>query len=155
MEQQTGSKLRKEYYNKAVYCHFVYLTSMQSTLCEMPCWMNHKLESRLLGEISIMSDMQITPPSSLLMEVKKEHEKASLKLYTQKTKIMDSGLTANRRGKSGSSDIYFLGLQNHLDNDCSHKIKRYLLLGRKAKTNLDNVLKSRDTTLPTKVLSIA
>ena len=58
MEKQTGSKLGKEYL-KAVYCHPAYLTSMQGTLCEMPCWMNHKLESRLLGEISTTSDMQM------------------------------------------------------------------------------------------------
>ena len=56
MEQQTGYKLRKEYV-KAVYCHPAYLTSMQSTSCEMPGWMKHKLESRLPGEISIISDM--------------------------------------------------------------------------------------------------
>ena len=61
MEQQTGSKLGKEYV-KAVYCHFTYLTYMQTTSCEMPGWMKHKLESRLLGEISITSDTQMTPP---------------------------------------------------------------------------------------------
>ena len=58
MEQQTGSKLGKEY-AKAVYCHPAYLTYIQSTLCEMPGWMKHKLESRLLGEVSIILD---TPP---------------------------------------------------------------------------------------------
>ena len=61
MEQQTGSKLEKEYV-KAIYCHSAYLTSMQSISGEMPGWMKHKLESRLLGEISITSDMQMTPP---------------------------------------------------------------------------------------------
>ena len=60
MEQWTGSKLGKEYI-KAAYCHPAYLTYMQST-CEMPGWMKHKLESRFLGEISITSDMQMTPP---------------------------------------------------------------------------------------------
>ena len=60
MEQQTGSKSGKEYV-KAVYCHPAYLTYMQSTSCEMPSWMKHKLESRLLGEISTTSDMQMTP----------------------------------------------------------------------------------------------
>ena len=60
MEQQTGSKLGKAYF-KAVYCHPVYLTSMQSTSCEMLGWMKHKLESRLPGEISITSDTQMTP----------------------------------------------------------------------------------------------
>ena len=61
MEQRTGSKLGKEYI-KAVYCHPAYLTYMQSTSCEMLGWMKHKLESRLPGEISITSDMQMTPP---------------------------------------------------------------------------------------------
>ena len=61
MEQQTGSKLGKEYV-KAVYCCPAYLTSMQSTSCQMPGWMKHKLESRLPGEISITSDSQMTPP---------------------------------------------------------------------------------------------
>ena len=61
MEQRTGSISEKEYI-KAVYCHLAYLTYMQSTLCEMPGWVKHKLESRLLGEISITSDIQKTPP---------------------------------------------------------------------------------------------
>ena len=58
MEQWTGSKLGKEY-DKAVYCHSVYFTSMQSISCKMPGWMNHKLESKFLGEISTTSDMQM------------------------------------------------------------------------------------------------
>ena len=62
MEQQTGSKLAKEYV-KAIYCHTAYLTSMQNnTSYEMPGWMKHKLETKLLGEISITSDMQMIPP---------------------------------------------------------------------------------------------
>ena len=61
VEQQTGFKLAKEYV-KAVYCHLAYLTYMQSTSCEMPDWMRHKPESRLLGEISVTSDMQMKPP---------------------------------------------------------------------------------------------
>ena len=68
VEQWTGSKLGKEYV-KAVYCHPAYLTYIQSTFCEMPGWMKHKLESRLLEEISITSDMQMTPP--LWQKVKK------------------------------------------------------------------------------------
>ena len=113
MEQQTGSKQEKEYI-KAVYCHPAYLTYMQSTLCEMLGWMNHRLESRLLGEISITSDMQMTPPlwqkeelKSLLMKVKEDSEKAGLKLNIQKTKdhgIQSHHFLTNRRGKSGSSD---------------------------------------------------
>ena len=60
MEQQTSSKLGKEYI-KAIQCHPAYLTYMQSTSCKMPGWMKHKLESRLVGEISIISDMQMIP----------------------------------------------------------------------------------------------
>ena len=78
MEQQTGSKLGKEYI-KAVYCLPTYLTSMQSTSCEVSGWMKHTVESRLQGEIPIISDMQMTPPlwqkaeeelKSLLIKVK-------------------------------------------------------------------------------------
>ena len=61
MEQWTGSKLRKKYI-KAIYCHPTYLTYMQNTSSKMPGWMKHKQESRLLGEISITSDMQMAPP---------------------------------------------------------------------------------------------
>ena len=73
MEQWTGSKLGKEYI-KAVYCHPAYLTYMQSTSCEMLGWMKHKLESRLPGEISITSEMQMTPP---LWQKVKRNSKAS------------------------------------------------------------------------------
>ena len=99
MKQQTGSKSGKEYV-KAVYCHLAYLTYVQSTSCEMPDWMKHKLESRLQGEISITSDMQMTPPlmaeseeelKSLLMKVKEESKNVGLKLNIQKTKIIASG----------------------------------------------------------------
>ena len=91
MEQQTGSKLGKEYI-KDIFCHPVYLTYMQSTSFEMPGWMKHKLESRLQGEMSITSDMQMTPSlwqkvkknQSLLM--KKESEKAGLKFNIQTPK---------------------------------------------------------------------
>ena len=61
MEQQTGSRLGKEYV-KAVYCHPAYLIYMWNTSCDMPGWMKHKLKPRLLGEISVTSDMQMTPP---------------------------------------------------------------------------------------------
>ena len=88
MEQNAGSKLGKEYV-MAVYCHLAYLTYMQSASCEMLGWMKHKLESRLLEEISITSDMQMTPPlmaeseeelKSLLMKMKEESEKVGLEL---------------------------------------------------------------------------
>ena len=97
MEQWTGSKLGKVYI-KAVYCHPVYLTYMQSISCEMPGWMKLKLESRLLGEVSTTSDLNTTLMAeskkklkNLLMKVKEESEKAGLKLRNQKTKIMASG----------------------------------------------------------------
>ena len=72
MEQQAGSKLRNKYV-KAVYCHAAYLTYMQSTSCEMSGWIKHKLESRFLGEISITSNMQMTPP--LWQKAKKTKER--------------------------------------------------------------------------------
>ena len=73
MQQQTGSKLGKEYI-KAVYCHRAYLAYMQSTSCEMPGWMKHKLKSRLQGEVSITSDKQMIPP---LWQKAKRNQKAS------------------------------------------------------------------------------
>ena len=87
-EQRAGSKLGKEYV-KAVYCHPGYLTSLQSTSFEMLGWMKQKLVPRLLGEISITSDMQMTPP--LWQKMKEESEKVGLKLNIQKTKVMASG----------------------------------------------------------------
>ena len=99
MEQLTGSKSGKEYV-KAIFCHPTYLTYMQSTSRDMLGWMKHKLKSRLPVEISITSDMQMTPHltaeseeklKSLLMKVKEESEKVGLKLNIQKTKIMASG----------------------------------------------------------------
>ena len=86
------------------------------------------------------------------MKVKEESEKVGLKLNIQKTEIMASCPITNRWGNSVTSDrIYSFGIQNHCDGDCSHEIKRHLLLGRKAMTNLDNILKSRNFTLPTKI----
>ena len=85
MEQQTGSKLVKEYIAKAVYCHPAYLISMQSTSGEMLGWKKHKLESRLPGEIPITSDGE-EELKSLLMKVKEESETVGLKLNIQKTK---------------------------------------------------------------------
>ena len=90
---------------------------------------------------------------SLLIKMKEESEKVGLKLNIQKTKIMASGPMANRWGNSGNSTdfIYLFGSKITADGDCSHEIKRCLLLGRKVMTNLDSILKSRDITLPTKV----
>ena len=87
------------------------------------------------------------------MKVKEESEKAGLKLNIQKTKIMASGpITSWEIEKlEAVTDFIFLGSKITVDSDCNHEIKRRLLLGKKAMTNLDSVLKSRDTTLPTKV----
>ena len=92
---------------------------------------------------------------SLLIKVKEECEKAGLKLNTQKTKIMASSAITSWQidGETMEmvTDFLFLGSKITADGDCSHEIKRCLLLGRKVKTNLDSILKSRDTTFPTKV----
>ena len=92
---------------------------------------------------------------SLLMKVKEESEKAGLKLKIQKSKIMAPGpITSwqiNGETMGTVTDFIFLGSKITADGDCSHEIKRCLLLGRKTMTNLDSILKSRDNTLPTKV----
>ena len=105
----------------------------------------------------------MTPPlwrseeelKSLLVKVKEKSEKAGLKLNTQKTKIMASGpITSwqvDGETMETATDFIFLNSKITADGDCSHEIKRCLLLGRKAITNLDSILKSRDITLPTKV----
>ena len=125
MEQQTGAKSGKEYV-KAVYCHSAYLTYMQSTSCKMPGWMKHKLQSRLPEEISITSDMQMTPPlwqkaKSLLMKVKGESEKVGLKLNIQKTKIMAScpitSWEIDGETVETVSDFIFLGSKITADGD--------------------------------------
>ena len=118
--------------------------------------MKHKLESRLPGEISITSDIQMTSPlwqkekklKSLLMKVKEESEKVGLKLNSQKTKIMTSGPITSWQidGETVETvtDCIFLGSKITADGDCSHEIKRRLLLGSTLMTNLDSIFKSRD-----------
>ena len=118
-------------------------------------WMKDKLESRLLGEIPITSDDTTLMAESeeelksLLMKVK-ESEEAGLKLNIQKTKIMASGPITSWQidGETVETvaDFIFLGPKITADGDCSHEIKRCLLLGRKVMTNLDSILKSE--TLP-------
>ena len=87
------------------------------------------------------------------MKVKEESEKVGLKLNIQKTKIMASGAITSWQidGETMETDFIFLGSKIIVDGDCSHEVKRCLLLGRKAMTNLDSILKGKDTTLPTKV----
>ena len=92
---------------------------------------------------------------SLLMKVKEESEKVGLKLNIQKTKIMASGpITSWKIDGETVTDFILGGSKITVDGDCSHEIKRHLLLGRKAMTNLDSILKSRDITLPTKILLV-
>ena len=87
---------------------------------------------------------------ALLIKVKEEHGKAGLKLNIQKTKIITSGaITSRQIDRETVTEFIFLGSKPTADSDCSHEIKRHLLLGRKAMTNLDRVLKSRDITLLT------
>ena len=102
----------------------------------------------------------MTPPlwqkelKSLLMKVKEENEKVGLKLNIQKTKVMASPITSwqiDGGTVETVRDFIFLGSKIAADGDCSHEIKRSLLLGRKVMTNLDSILKSRDITLSTKV----
>ena len=93
---------------------------------------------------------------SLLMKVKEEAEKVGLKLNVQKTKIMASSPITSweidgKTVETVSDFVFFLGSKITADGDCSHEIKRRLLLGRKVMTNLDSILKSRDISLPTKV----
>ena len=126
--------------------------------------MKHKLESRLLEEISVTSDMQNDTIfmaeseeelKSLLMKVKGESEKVGLKLNIQKTKVMVSGpITSwqiDEETVEKVRDFILGGSKITVDGNCSHEITRHLLLGKKVMTNLDNILKSRDITLPTKV----
>ena len=89
---------------------------------------------------------------SLLMKVKEESEKVGLKLNIQKTEIMASSpITSWQIDRQAVADFIFWGSKTTADGDCSHEIKRHILLGRKFMTNLDSILKSRDTTFPTKV----
>ena len=121
----------------------------------------HKLESRLLGEISITSDKQRTSPlwqkmkKSLLMKVKVENEIVGLKLNIKKTKIMAfvsiTSWQIDGQTVETVADFISGGSKITADGDCSHEIKRHLLLGRKVMTKLDSIFKSRDITLPTNV----
>ena len=108
---------------------------------------------RYAKDTALMAESE-KEPKSLLMKVKEESEKTGLKLNIQKTKIMASGpITSwqiDEEKMETVKDIIFLGSKITVDSDYSHKIKRFLLLGRKAMTNIDSILKSRDITLSTK-----
>ena len=116
-----------------------------------------KIARRNINNLRYVDDTTLMAESeeelkSLLMKVKEESEKVGLKLNIQKTKIMASGpITSWEIDGETVSDFIFLGSKITADGDCSHEIKRHLLLGTKVTTNLDSVLKTRDITLPTKV----
>ena len=130
----------------------------------MQGWMKHTLESRLPGgninSLRYADDTTLMAESegelkSLLLKMKEESEKVGLKLNIEKMKIMASGPITSWQidGETVETVTDFIlgGSKITSDGDCSHEIKRCLLLGRKAMTNLDSILKSRDITLPTKV----
>ena len=119
-----------------------------------------KIVRRNINNLRYADDTTLTAESeeelkSLLMMLKEESEKAGLKLSIQKTKIIASGLITpwqtDEEKVETMTDFLFLGSKISVDDDCSHEMKRHLLLGRKAMTNLDSILKSKDITLPTKV----
>ena len=138
MEQQTGSKLGEEYV-KAVYCHPAYLTFIDNL--------------RYADDTTLMAESEEELKS--ILKVKEESEKAGLKLNIQKMKIIASGpITSwqiDGETMETETDFIFLGSKITADGDCSHEIRRHLLFGRKAMTNLDSILKSRDITWLTKV----
>ena len=106
---------------------------------------------RYADDTTLMAESEVEL-RRLLMKMKVEGEKVGLKLNIQKTKIMASGpITSWEIDGETVSDFIFWGSKTTADGDCSHEIKRRLLLGRKVMTNLDSILKSRDITLPTKV----
>ena len=136
MEQQTGSKSEKEYV-KAVYCHPAYLISMQSTSWEMLGWMKHKLESRLLGDLSITSwyadDTTLMAEieeelNILLMKVKKGSEKVGLKLNIQTTKIMASGPITSWQ----------------IDGKTVETVRNFIVLGSKSQQMVTAAMKLKD-----------
>ena len=160
IEQPTGSKLRKQYERLFI----VTLFNLQSTIMwnvrlnELQAGI--KIVRRNINNLRYANDTSLMAESEeelkrLLMRVKKENEKASLKLNIKKTKIMASGPITSWQIDGETMERvrdFILGVLQKItaDGDCSHEIKRCLLLGRKDTTNLDIILKNRDITLPTK-----
>ena len=154
MEQQTGSKLGKEY----IWLYIVTLTNFYAEYIMWNAGLDEaqagiKISGRNINNLRYTDDTTFMAESeeelkSLLMKVKEESEKVGLKLNIKKTKIMASGRITSWQidGETMKtvSDFIFLGSKITADGDCSHEIKRHLLLGRKAMTKLDSILKSRD-----------
>ena len=146
---------------KTVYCHPAYLTYMQSTSCKMldEAQAGMKISAININNLRYADDTTLMTESKeelkrLLIKVKEESEKAGLKFSIQKTKIMASipitSWQIDGETMETVTDFIFLGSKITAYGDCNNEIKRHLLLGRKAMTNLDSILKSRDITLPTK-----
>ena len=162
MEKLPGSKLGKEYI-KALYYSPTYLAYMQSEVWNVrldDSQAEIKIPGRNINNLRYANNTTLIAESeeelkSLLMRMEEENEKAGLKLNIQKTKIMVSGPITpwqiDRKTMETMTDLIFLGSKITVDDDCSHEIKRQLLFGRKAMTNLDSIFKSRDIVLLTKV----
>ena len=160
MKQQTGSKIGKERYQGCILS--LYLFDLHTEYIMRNAGLEEaqagiKTARRNINNLRNADDTTLTTESeeelkSLLLKVKEESEKVCLKLNIQKTKIMASGHTTSWEIDGETvSDFIFWGSKITADGDCSHEIKRCLLLGRKVMTNLDSIFKSRDITLPTKV----
>ena len=163
MEQWTGSKSGKEYI-KAIYCHPVYLTYTQNTSCNagldeaqarIKTAGRNNNNLRYADETTPMAENE-EELNRFLMKVKEETKKVGLKFNIQKTKFIASGpinsWQTDEETMETVTDFIFLGSKMTADGDCSHETKRRLVLGRKAMTNLDSILESRDITLLTKVV---
>ena len=159
MEQQTGSKYEKEYIKPAYLlspCLFnLYAEYIMRNIGLEEAQAGIKIAGRNINNLRYANDTTLMAESeeqlkSLLM--KEESEKAGLKFNIQKTKIMESSpISSWQIGGETVADFIFLGPKITVDGDCSHEIKRRLLLGRKAMTNLDSILNRRDITLLIKV----
>ena len=163
MEEQIGSKLGKEY-ARAVYILSPCLFNLNAEYIMQSARLDEvqagiKIVGRNINNLRPADDTTLMAESeelkSLLMKVKEESEKGGLKLNIQKTKIMASSPPISWKidGETRETvrDFIFLGSKISADGDCSHEIKRCLLLGRTAMNNIDSLLKNRDITLPTKV----
>jgi len=163
MERQTGSTSGKEYEQRCILspCLFnLYAEYIMWNARVDEAQAGIKIAGRNISNLRYADDTTLTAESkeelnSLLMKVKEDSEKVGLKLNIQKIEIIASGLITSWQidGETMETlrDFIFLGSKITADGDCSHEIKRCLLLGRKAMTNLDSIFKSRDITLPTKV----
>ena len=159
MEQQTGSKLGKEYIT-SVYCHPAYLTYAEYIMRNArldDAQAGIKITGRNINSLRYADDTTLMTESeeelrSFLMKVKEKSEKVGLKLNIQKINIMTScPITSWQIDEETVTDFILGGSKITMDGECSQEIKRCLLLGRKAMRHLDDILKSRDITLLTKV----